>query len=46
MANDLEAQERLRARVLEHPEFLLRIAEHAVGRSRQSVEVNGDVAEE
>jgi hypothetical protein len=40
LANDFDAQERLRARVLEQPELLLKIAEHAFGRPRQSVAVS------
>jgi hypothetical protein len=40
LANDFDAQERLRARVLEQPELLLKIAEHAFGKPRQSLAVS------
>jgi hypothetical protein len=45
LANDLGAQERLRARVLEQPELLLKIVEHAFGKPRQAVQVGSDSKE-
>jgi hypothetical protein len=42
VASSPDQQEALRAACLERPELLLKIAEHAVGRPKERVEVSGE----
>lgn len=39
LVTDPQAQAKLRRHVLEHPELLLKVAEHAVGKPRQTLDV-------
>jgi len=45
MSNDPDVQEALKARILDRPELLLRLAEHAFGRPKetQDVEHSGEI---
>ncbi len=40
LVTDPQAQAKLRRHVFERPELLLKVAEHAVGKPRQTLEVN------
>ena len=42
LARDTKAQERLKEACLERPELLLKVAEHAVGKPKESVEIRGE----
>lgn len=42
VASSTDQQEALRAACLERPELLLKVAEHAVGKPKERVEINGE----
>jgi len=42
LARDPKAQERLKEACLERPELLLKVAEHAVGKPKEQVEIKGE----
>ena len=42
LARDVKAQERLKEHCLDRPELLLKVAEHAVGKPKETVELRGE----
>ena len=42
LARDVNAQERLKEHCLDRPELLLKVAEHAVGKPKERVEISGE----
>jgi len=42
VARDVKAQDRLKEACLERPELLLKVAEHAVGKPKEQVELKGE----
>jgi len=42
-ADDTELQERLKERCMERPDLLLRVAEHAVGKPKETIEHHGEM---
>jgi len=41
VAKDTQIQDKLRAACLDRPELLLKVAEHAVGKPKEQVEISG-----
>lgn len=42
LAKDVKAQDRLKEYCLDRPELLLKVAEHAVGKPKETVELKGE----